>query len=241
MLAKTSTETSATSAERLIVALDFPTVDAARACVAQLGNIDIVFKIGLELIYAGGLALAEELAGAGRKVFVDAKLLDIGNTVEKATANIAKLGVTYLTVHGVDTKTMAAAVSGRGDSPMKLLANAVMTNLTQDDLAEQGISRPLEDLVVHRAQLAKAAGFDGVVPSAKEAAVIRAAVGDELLIVTPGIRPAGSDTGDQARVMTPAKAIAAGATHLVVGRPITQAQDPAAVAHGIVAEISAAR
>ncbi|MGI9405445.1 MAG: orotidine-5'-phosphate decarboxylase [Hyphomicrobiaceae bacterium] len=238
MLAKTSNVTNLTAAERLIVALDFPTVDAARACVARLNDIDLVFKIGLELIYAGGLALAEELAGAGRKVFIDAKLLDIGNTVEKATANIAKLGVTYLTVHGIDTKTMAAAVAGRGDSAMKLLANAVMTNLTPDDLAEQGITRPLEELVVHRAKLAKAAGFDGVVPSAKEAAMIRAAVGDDLLIVTPGIRPAGTDTGDQARVMTPAKAIAAGATHLVVGRPITQADDPATAANAIVAEIA---
>jgi orotidine-5'-phosphate decarboxylase len=172
-------------------------------------------------------------------VFLDMKLLDIPNTVEMAVANIAGLGFDYLTVHGTDRKTLDAAVKGRGNAGLKLLAVTVLTSLDQEDLREQGIDgRSPADLVVHRARLAKAAGFDGVIASGQEAAHVRAAVGPDFLIVTPGIRFAEGPEGDQARVMTPAKAIAAGASHLVVGRPITRAADPAAAAQAVIDEIA---
>ena len=227
--------------DRLIIALDFADAGEARALVDQIGDAATFYKVGHELIFGGeGIALAGELAGAGKQVFFDAKLLDIGNTVERATANIAKLGATFLTVHGHDRKTMSAAIAGRGASPLKLLAVTVMTNLTQDDLTEQGIEMANDQLVVHRAKLAKECGFDGVIASAKEARLIRDETGPDFLIVTPGIRPEGADIADQARVMTPARAMAAGATHLVVGRPITQAPDPKAATKAIVAEIDQA-
>jgi orotidine-5'-phosphate decarboxylase len=154
------------------------------------------------------------------------KLLDIGNTVERAVANARELGVDFLTVHGHDLKTLRAAVAGRGPSQLKLLAVTVMTNLTEDDLKQQGSRFTPGELVLHRARLAHEAGFDGVIASGQEAAAIRAATGPEFLIVTPGIRLAGGTTDDQERVMTPEHAISAGANHIVVGRPITQADDP---------------
>jgi orotidine-5'-phosphate decarboxylase len=228
--------------ERLIVALDFPTVNEARAMAVRLKGRVGVMKIGMELIYAGGLDLARELIDAGEQVFIDAKLLDIGNTVKRATEVIAASGAAFLTVHATDRKTLMAAREGRGDSRLKLLAVTVMTNLSDLDLAEQGISgfTPRE-LALHRAALAGECGFDGLVASGHEAAAIRARVGRERLIVTPGIRPAGGARGDQARVMTPALAIKAGADYLVVGRPITEAASPEAAAEAIVAEIAAAR
>jgi len=232
--------TNSSARDRLIVALDVPTADKARQLIERLGDSVTFYKIGHQLMFGGdGVALAKELADAGRNVFFDAKLLDIGATVEKGTANIATLGARFLTVHATDRKTMDAAVRGRGDSGLKLLGVTVMTNLTQDDLSEQGVEMSAAELVVHRAILAQEAGFDGVIASGQEATAVREATDDGFLIVTPGIRPAGADTGDQARVLTPAKAIAAGATHLVVGRPITQADDPATAADEIVAEIGA--
>ena len=174
-------------------------------------------------------------------MFLDFKLLDIGNTVEKAAANVARLGFDYLTVHGVDAKTLAAAIKGRGQSKLKLLAVTVLTSLDAADLEQQGIKgMSPADLVAHRAKLAQRAGFDGVIASGQEAALVREAVGRDFLIVTPGIRPAGAAEGDQARVMTPAAAIAAGASHLVIGRPITQASDPKAAAEKILSEMAAA-
>jgi len=230
----------AAARDRLIVALDVPGADEARALIKRLGDSVSFYKIGHQLMFGGdGVALARELADAGTKVFFDAKLLDIGATVERGVANIAKLGARFLTVHASDRKTMDAAVAGRGGSDLKLLGVTVMTNLTADDLRDQCIDTDPAELVRHRAKLAAACGFEGVIASAQEAADIRADARDDFLIVTPGIRPAGSDAGDQARVMTPAKAIAAGATHLVVGRPVTQADDPAAVADAIIAEIAA--
>lgn len=225
--------------DELIVALDVPTIDEARALVASIGDGCSFYKIGLELLFAGGQVLVQELLADGHRVFVDAKLLDIGATVEKATANIAKLGADFLTLHVTDRKTLAAAVAGRGQSELKLLGVTVMTNLEASDLSEQGISglTPSE-LVLKRAKLAFEAGFDGVVASGLEAAAIRAATGPEFLIVTPGIRLAGSERQDQARVMTPKLAIEAGANHLVVGRPITQAPDPGAAARAIQDEIA---
>ena len=227
--------------DRLFVALDVASVDAARRLVAKLGDTISCYKIGLELLFGGGLDVANELKAGGKTVFLDMKLLDIATTVKKATANIARLGLDYLTVHGHDRKTLDAAVRGRGTSRLKLLAVTVLTSLDRNDLREQGIETlSPADLVVHRARLALAAGFDGVIASGQEAALVRAAVGPDFLIVTPGIRPAGAETGDQARAVTPLIAIRAGATHLVVGRPITAAADPKAAAAAIVQEIGAA-
>lgn len=226
--------------DRLFVALDVPDVGRARDLVSRLGDAATCYKVGLELLFGGGLEFAQGLKAAGKSVFLDMKLLDIPNTVEKAAANIAGLGLDYLTIHGTDRKTLDAAVKGRGASRLKLLAVTVLTSLDARDLAEQGITgMSPADLVVHRARLAKEAGFDGVIASGQEAAPVRAAVGPDFLIVTPGIRLADGPDGDQARVMTPAKAIAAGASHLVVGRPITAVQDPAAAARAITAAIAA--
>jgi orotidine-5'-phosphate decarboxylase len=226
--------------DRLIVALDVSSAEQARALIATLGDSVGVYKIGLELLFSGGFALAEELARQGQAVFVDAKLLDIEATVERATAAIARMGVSFLTVHALDTKTLAAAVRGRGKSALKLLGVTVLTNLASADLIEQSIDHPLAELVLHRAALAKKAGFDGVIASGQEAAEIRRALGRDFLIVTPGVRPSGSDAQDQARAVTPKEAIAAGADYLVVGRPITRAPDPRAAADSIVREIAAA-
>ncbi len=236
-----SPSTSATSQERLFVALDLPDVGRARQMVERIGDAARCYKVGLELLFGGGLEFAQGLKAAGKSVFLDMKLLDIPNTVEKATANIAGLGLDYLTVHGHDRKTLDAAVKGRGSSSLKLLAVTVLTSLDGEDLRQQGIAgRSPADLVVHRAKLARDAGFDGIVASGQEAAMIRAAVGPDLAIVTPGIRLAEGADRDQTRVMTPDKAIAAGASHLVVGRPITEAADPAAAARQITGLIARA-
>ena len=235
---------------RLIVALDAPTIDEARNLVATLEQSVCFYKIGLELLFGGGLDLARELKNAGISVFLDMKFLDIGNTVEKAVANVAQIGLDFLTIHGTDRKTLVAAARGRADSPLKLLAVTVMTNLEKADLEQQGIMDMTPgELALHRAVAARQAGFNGVISSGHEASRIRAQTGPEFLIVTPGIRlddqnrsaamgSAGAD--DQARIMTPARAIAAGADYLVVGRPITQAADPRAAAERFVAEIETA-
>jgi orotidine-5'-phosphate decarboxylase len=226
--------------DRLIVALDVPSVDAARRLIDQLGDSIGVYKIGLELLFSGGFALASELAARGARVFVDAKLLDIETTVERATAAVASTGAEFLTVHAQDRKTLDAALRGRGGASLKLLGVTVLTNLTPTDLVQQGTDIPPAELVLHRAMLAKEAGLDGVVASGQEAAAIRQAAGPGLIIVTPGIRPKGSAAGDQARITTPASTIAAGANYLVVGRPITAAGDPREAALAIVAEIEQA-
>jgi len=232
----------ATAQSRLFVALDMPETAVAEAMVARLDGEVSAYKVGLELMFGGGIALAQRLKAHGKSVFLDMKLLDIPNTVEKAVANIAGLGLDYLTIHGVDRKTLDAAVKGRGASNLKLLAVTVLTSLDGLDLVEQGINGTTPaKLVVRRALMAKAAGFDGVIASGMEAADVRAATGPDFLIVTPGIRlKAGADK-DQARVVTPSDAIRSGASHLVVGRPITTAADPAAVAKGIVGDIATAR
>ncbi|MDX2259275.1 MAG: orotidine-5'-phosphate decarboxylase [Hyphomicrobiaceae bacterium] len=229
------------AAERLILALDTPTVADARTLVGRLDGAVSFYKIGLELALAGGLDLAGELIAAGRRVFLDLKFLDIGNTVERAVAQAADLGVTCLTVHGHDTKTLQAAVRGRGASQTRLLAVTVLTSLDGADLAEQGIRDGLTpgDLVTHRAGLAQARGFDGVIASGQEAGRLRAVVGGDFLIVTPGIRLADAESDDQVRVVTPERAIADGADYLVVGRPITAAADPAAAAERFIAAIGA--
>lgn len=232
-----STEVAKT---RLFVAIDVPDVMRARALVERLGNDAVCYKVGLELLFGGGIQFAQGLKASGKQVFLDMKLLDIPNTVEKAAANIAALGVDYLTVHGTDRKTLDAAVKGRGSSQLKLLAVTVLTSLDKADLEQQGIAGlDPTALVVRRARLAKQAGFDGVIASGQEAAPVRAAVGPDFLIVTPGIRLVEGADRDQARVMTPQNAIATGASHLVVGRPITEAADPASVARRITGDIAA--
>ncbi len=226
--------------DKLIVALDVPSYDEARALVETLGDTVSFYKIGLELLFSEGLALASELKNEGKRIFLDMKFLDIGNTVEKAVAGVAHLGFDFLTIHGTDTKTMKAAVKGRGNSQLKLLAVTVLTSLDQNDLNEQGIAMSTRDLVLTRAKLAREAGIDGVIASGQEAASIRAACGLEFLIVTPGIRLPGADAGDQKRISTPEDAIRNGANHIVVGRPINAARSPVEAARSFLEHMSRA-
>jgi orotidine-5'-phosphate decarboxylase len=225
--------------ERLIVALDLPTAEQAQAFVARLGDSVSFYKIGMELIYGGGgLKLAERLIGEGRKVFVDLKLHDIPNTVERATAQIARLGATFLTVHAYP-QTMRAALAGAAGSSLGVLGVSVLTSADDADLAEAGYALSARALVSRRAAQAEAIGLAGLVASAAEVAGLRAE-GRRLTLVCPGIRPAGGDAGDQKRVATPGKAIADGADYLVVGRPITAVADPRAAAEAVVGEMAGA-
>jgi orotidine-5'-phosphate decarboxylase len=226
--------------DKLIVALDLPSYDEARALVDRLGDTVSFYKIGLELLFSDGLALAQELKNEGKRVFLDLKFLDIGNTVEHAVAAAAKLGVDFITVHGHDTKTLKAAVHGRDGSNLKLLAVTVLTSLDQSDLDEQGIAATPSGLVIGRARMAENAGFDGVIASGQEAAAVRAETGPKFLIVTPGIRLPGADVGDQTRVTTPEEALRFGANHIVVGRPINATKDPKAAAEAFLAHIAEA-
>ena len=226
--------------ERLIVALDFPDVAAAEKLVIALDGAAEFYKVGYELALApGGLAFAEMLARSGKKVFLDLKLHDIGNTVERAVARAAERGMTFLTVHAFP-QTMRAAVKGRAGARLKILAVTVLTSWDDNDLAEAGYAMKVPDLVLKKAGQARAIGIDGIVASAAEAVNIRKAVGRDTLIVTPGIRPAGNAAGDQKRVVTPGDAIKAGADYLVVGRPVTGAAEPVKAAETIVGEITAA-
>ena len=226
--------------DKLIVALDLPSTDAARALVDTLGDSVSFYKVGLELLFSGGLDLARDLKRQNKRVFLDMKLLDIGNTVERAVATAATLGLDFLTIHGHDSKTLKAAVKGRGASSLKLLAVTVLTSLDAADLAEQGTSLSPSDLVLKRARLAHANGFDGVIASGQEAAKVRAASGPNFLIITPGIRLPGGAAGDQTRITTPEDALRAGANHLVVGRPINAAPNPKAAAEAFQGHIARA-
>lgn len=223
--------------DRLIVALDVASVAEAEALVERIGDAATFYKVGYRLAYAGGLDLVPRLARAGLKVFLDLKLHDIGNTVEEGVRAITDLGATFLTVHAYP-QTMRAAVRGRGRDGPRLLAVTVLTSYDEADAREAGYALSVADLVARRAAQAAEAGIDGIVCSAAEATSVRGIVGAERLIVTPGIRPAGSGTGDQKRVMTPGEARAAGIDHVVVGRPITGSADPRAVAQAIVAELA---
>jgi orotidine-5'-phosphate decarboxylase len=225
--------------ERLIVALDVPDLRAARAAADLLQDDVGVFKIGLELAYVGGVELARELAAAGKPVFLDLKLHDISNTVERAVANIAGLGMRFLTVHAYP-QTLRAAAAGAEGSGLALLGVSALTSYSDADLAEAGYALSAFDLVARRARQATEAGVAGLILSPLEVGRIRPLVGPRFLLVTPGVRPAGSEAGDQKRVATPASAIRDGADYLVVGRPILQAADPRAAAQAIVAEIEAA-
>jgi orotidine-5'-phosphate decarboxylase len=226
--------------DRLIVGLDLPSVDAAEAMIARLGDNVTFYKIGYQLAYAGGLPLVPQLVRAGKKVFVDLKLHDIGNTVARGVESIARLGATFLTVHAYP-QTMKAAVEGRAGSDLKILAVTVLTSYDDDDLHAAGYRLGVSDLVAARAQQAQVLGVDGLVCSPLEAAEVRKIVGLQMKLVTPGIRPASSAAGDQKRIMTPGRAITAGADYLVAVRPIIDAPDPRAAADAIVAEIAQAQ
>ena len=225
--------------DRLIVALDVPDPETAERLVAALGDSVSFYKIGLELVYGGGLALAERLAGSGKKIFLDLKLHDISTTVERAAAQVARLGATFLTVHAFP-QTMRAAKAGVAGSNLAILGVTVMTSYDDEDLNAAGYSLGVRDLVAQRADQAVDIGIDGLILSAEEVGAMRRRVGAKLRLITPGIRPAGAAKGDQKRVMTPAAALAAGADHLVIGRPITQAPDPRAAAEAILAEMDGA-
>lgn len=226
--------------DRLIVALDVPDAVSGLALADRLGDEVTFYKIGLGMLTGGGLALAMELKAKGKKVFLDLKLFDIGATVEAAVRGLAQFDLDFLTVHG-DPHVVRAAVKGRGTAATKILAVTILTSLDRGDLDAALIKDgTVQDLVIARARAAFLAGADGVIASPQEAALIRAlpeAAGR--LIVTPGVRPAGAALGDQKRVATPAQAIADGADHIVVGRPIWQAKDPAAAARAVQAELSA--
>jgi orotidine-5'-phosphate decarboxylase len=225
--------------DRLIVALDLPDVDAAEAMIARLGDSVTFYKIGYQLGYAGGLPLVRKLADAGTKVFADLKMHDIGNTVARGVESVAKLGATFLTVHAYPQTMQAAANASKG-SGLKILAVTVLTSYDNEDLKAAGYQLGVSDLVAARAQQAQALGIDGLVCSPEEAANLRKHIKPEMCLVTPGVRPAGSDAGDQKRIMTPARAIAEGSDYLVVGRPVMEAADPKAAAEAIVAEITQA-
>ena len=222
--------------ERLIVALDVPSVAAAEAMVARLGESVWFYKIGYQLAFAGGLPFAAGLIATGKQVFLDLKLHDIGNTVAKGVESVAHLGATFLTVHAYP-QTMKAAVEGKRGSKLRILAVTVLTSYDDADLAAAGYEMDVKELAAARAAQARDTGVDGLVCSAEEAATLRDIAGPGMVLVTPGIRPAGSAQGDQKRIMSPARAIDAGADYLVVGRPIVEARDPKAAADAIIAEI----
>ena len=226
--------------ERLIVALDVSTAAAAQKIVAAVGDSASTYKVGLQLYTAVGPQIVRDLVASGRRVFLDLKYHDIPNTVGAAVAQAEKLGVSMLTIHAAgSTRMIRAAIDAAKVRPdLMVLAVTVLTSMDSHDLETIGVQAALEDSVVRLANLALANGCQGIVSSAREASTVRARLGDRFAIVTPGVRPTGSRVGDQVRVVTPAEAIAAGASHIVVGRPITDAPDPAAEARMILAQIS---
>jgi orotidine-5'-phosphate decarboxylase len=238
----TSFEAEAES--KLIVALDIPDAGRARAFWQRLDLPNAVCKIGLELLFAGGVDLARTLASDGVRVFIDAKLYDIGHTVERATARVADLGAAFLTVHAQDAQTVEAAARGREGSALKLLGVTLLTSVRPDDLPGQGIELPAQDLILRRAAFAVDAGFDGIVASPREARSIKSAFGDTLTLVCPGIRLRSGEAvagDDQARTATPGHALRAGADFIVIGRPILRASDPVAAAREVIADMAGTR
>jgi orotidine-5'-phosphate decarboxylase len=225
---------------RLIVALDVPSRADAEALVERLDDAVTFYKVGLQLLAVGGMETARELKRGGKRVFLDWKLHDIGATVEKATAAIADAGAgDFITVHA-EPQVLAAAVKGRGGGALKILGVTVLTSLTDADLGEIGYQMAVERLVERRIRQVLDAGADGVIVSPREAALARRIGGPELLVVTPGVRPAWAGHDDQARAATPAHTLSEGASHIVCGRPITAADDPRAAALAIAAEMAGA-
>jgi orotidine-5'-phosphate decarboxylase len=222
--------------ERLIVALDVSSVEAAGAMVERLGDAVTFYKIGYQLAYGGGLPYARTLADAGKQVFLDLKLHDIGNTVAEGVKSVSRLGASFLTVHAYP-QTMEAAAQAREGS-LQILAVTVLTSYDDHDLAAAGYGAGVRATGAERAKNALEIGIDGLICSPEEAANLRGIVGPDMLLVTPGIRPTGAAMGDQKRVSTPAAAIAAGADYLVVGRPVIAADNPKAAAEAIIAEIA---
>ncbi len=225
--------------DRLIVGLDVPTVAEAQKAVRELGDSVSFYKVGYQLVFAGGLEFARDLAAEGKKVFLDMKLLDIDNTVAKGVENVARMGMTMLTLHAYP-KAMRAAVEAAQGSGLCLLGVTVLTSMDAADLAEAGYADDPQTLVARRARQAREAGMGGIVCSAAEATAVREIIGPDMAVVTPGIRPAGTDHGDQKRVVTPADAIRNGSSHLVVGRPIVGAVDRRAAAEAILQEMRSA-
>ncbi len=228
---------------KLIVALDMPDAGTAYEFWHQLALPNAVAKIGLELLFSGGVELVRKLASEGARVFVDAKLFDIGNTVERAAARVAALGASFLTVHAQDAETVAAAVRGRAGSHLKLLGITLLTSTAPGSLGAQGISLSAPELVLRRARFAAYAGFDGVVSSPWEASELKDSFGERFAVVCPGIRHRSRQAvagDDQARTATPGDALCEGADYIVVGRPITRASNPAAAARAILAEMAEA-
>lgn len=222
--------------ERLIVGLDVPTLKDAEAVVRDLEGVVSFYKIGYQLAFAGGLDFARELASAGTSVFLDMKLLDIDNTVAKGVENVVRMGVSMLTLHAYP-KAMRAAVEAARGSELCLLGVTVLTSMDAQDLIEAGYASDPRSLVLRRAEQALQAGMGGIVCSAEEAASVRGVVGPQLAVVTPGIRLAGGESGDQKRVTTPAQAIRNGSSHLVVARPIIAAADRRAAAQAILEDM----
>jgi len=237
MTAAARLETASPCDPRLIVPLDLPDVDQARAMVAAIGESVSFYKIGLELFASDGMTLARELKAQDKQIFLDWKLHDIGTTVQRSAAVLAESGCDFLTVHG-EPQVMAAAVRGRGRSGLKVLAVTVLTSLSDEDLLEMGFTETARSLVERRIHHAVAAGCDGVIASPHEAQLARAIGGPDFLVVTPGVRPDWAAKNDQARAATPAQALQAGASHIVCGRPITGANDPQAAAQRIVEEMA---
>src|SRR5215472_6667535 len=225
--------------QRLIVALDVSTAAAAKKIVAAVGDSALTYKVGMQLYTAVGPQVVRDLVASGRRVFLDLKYHDIPNTVGAAVAEAETLGVSMLTVHASGSGKMlrAAVEAAKVRSDLMVLAVTVLTSMDGQDLEKIGVRGSVEDSVVRLATIALANGCQGVVASAREASTLRAELGHNFAIVTPGVRPAGSSVGDQVRVVTPAEAIAAGASHIVVGRPITEASDPAAEARAILGQI----
>lgn len=225
--------------DRLIIALDVDGVDRARSIISALDEAVSFYKIGYQLALAGGLDLARELKSGGKSVFLDMKMLDIDNTITKGVESAVILGVDMLTIHAYP-KAMRAAVEGASGSSLCLLGVTVLTSMDDADLKNAGYAIGAASLVKERAEQAREAGMGGIVCSAREAAEVRNIVGPDMAVVTPGIRPAGADVGDQKRIVTPGDAICSGASHLVVGRPVTAVADPVSAVRSIGSEIEAA-
>lgn len=225
--------------DRLIIGLDVPTIRDAETIVGKLGDDILFYKIGYQLVFAGGLEFARDLAASGKKIFLDMKLLDIDNTVASGVENIARMGMSMLTLHAYP-KAMRAAVDAARGSSLCLLGVTVLTSMDEADMVEAGYEYDPHTLVLRRAEQARAAGMGGIVCSAEEASAVRAIVGPDMSIVTPGIRPTGADPGDQKRIMTPGAAMKAGSSHLVVARPVIRAPDPREAALAILREMAEA-